>query len=340
MKEEVLKTFQEIATHLKIISPFQINLQEQNIQASTMSAENRSMYLLKDVIYQAFYAQDMATYLASLNATTITHDPAVKQQFIEQLSAQNHSANGWDMGWLVHSVNPNGQVYGQKQEQLRLLEPGKFRLVDSSQPLQPRSEVQILKEREIKDVQGAFYYVNGNALLAQTPHIVRLYWNITPEGAPLLIHLLTQHLNLYKVPFQFKCLNTPALYTRKDSAVLYIQKRHLKITLGLLEDIIHEMEPYLQTPPPLYTRVLYPGLSFAESPLVQTSFGMHRSQLVGEGLWNAYIAGKQSIEENVQSIIDIWHHHQVSLEQPYLNPMSQFPYSFTFEPTATYESKS
>lgn len=338
MKEEVLQVFREIATKIKVISPFQLTLQEQIVQSNGVLPHNKGVFLLKDVIYQAFYSQETEVYLANLNNTTLTSDPTTKQQFIEQLSTHNQSVNGWDLGWIVHLITPQGQVYARKNEQLRLLEPGKFRLLDSSRPLQPMSEVHILKEREFNDAKSVFYFVNGNALIAQTPHIARFYWNITPEGAPLLIRLLTQHLNEYKVPFQFKCLNDPALYIRKDAAVLYIEKRHFKITMGLLEELIGAMTPFLKNPTPLFTKVLHTGLSFGENPLdQQNSFGMHRSHMIAEGLWNAFLTGKHTVEEKVEAMTEVWLRNHMSLDQPFLNPLSQFPYSFTFEPAMAHE---
>ena len=52
--------------------------------------------------------------------------------------------------------------------------------------------------------------------------VLRVYWNVTPAGAPALMRVLTTRLNASGVPFRLKIADHPFRLDRCDAAVLYL----------------------------------------------------------------------------------------------------------------------
>jgi hypothetical protein len=179
---------------------------------------------------------------------------------------------------------------------------------------------------EKKDI---FYFVFGETLTENQPGwVVRFYFNIHPKGSPHLIAALCRAFNRYGIPFEFKCLNRPDLYTRTDAAVLYLDNRYYTIGLALLGGIYRELQAYFQAACPLFTRKIAPGFGFAENPLnPQESFGTSRSRLIARSLAAAFNEGldKQLWKESVLSAIG---RDGYELQTFYLNPGSHYSYHF------------
>jgi hypothetical protein len=160
---------------------------------------------------------------------------------------------------------------------------------------------------------------------------VRFYWNISSEGAPLLMKQITAHLNSFRVPFRFKSLTYPASYVRRDSAVLFVARRYYTIAAELAARAHEHVRSHLGEDTPLMTKRLAPGLGFAEDPGMAESFGTSRCKILAEGLWSAYLAGRQGEHARLQTIKDTFERYGIDLEHPYLNPGSTDRYTFSGE---------
>src|SRR5207244_2675027 len=82
--------------------------------------------------------------------------------------------------------------------------------------------------KELPNLSPGFYLALGDEPLPsqeQEP-LVRLYWHLVSEAAPLLIEHATACLNRAHISFQLKVVNEPGRYTRCDAGVLYVPRRH------------------------------------------------------------------------------------------------------------------
>ena len=98
-------------------------------------------------------------------------------------------------------------------------------------------------------------------------------------------------LNRWEVPFRFKTPSHPGMFARTDTAVLYAPRRYAHFTRELVAEIHSAIRPFLRDDVPLFTLRLAPGLAFAEDPGTQESFGMCRSRILAQGIWQAHVQG-------------------------------------------------
>ncbi|HAA30155.1 MAG TPA: hypothetical protein DCE56_23825 [Cyanobacteria bacterium UBA8553] len=176
-------------------------------------------------------------------------------------------------------------------------------------------------------VQIGFYVAVGNAGPQGHHDIVRVYFNLSAEGAVALMGSLSQQLNAIAVPFSFKALYNPLDYGRYNSAILCFKKTHYKIIWSVLKTIYAENQHYFQKQVPLFTKWIAPGLAIAEEPdrkfADMESFGMNRCQIVANGLLEAWQQGDQSPEGRMASIFQHFSLLGIKLQRPYLNANSQ-----------------
>jgi hypothetical protein len=180
-------------------------------------------------------------------------------------------------------------------------------------------------------VQNGFYMAVSNAGPDTHPHTVRVYFNLSPEGAVAVMSSLTRQLNETKIPFTFKVLYNPSDYERYDSGVLYFERSNYKTVWQVLTSVYTEARSHFRTEVPLFTKFLAPGLSLAEEPdckfAAQESFGMNRCQIVANSLLEARSTGDESSECRMAFIRQHFSLLGIDLKQPYLNANSKDIYT-------------
>ncbi|WP_343624326.1 T3SS effector HopA1 family protein [Flavobacterium lindanitolerans] len=199
--------------------------------------------------------------------------------FMRLLSQNNHSKDRIEQGWQVKTNYPGGYVEVVRQAESHIV------------PLNALKEtggqnVAVFFPKEDQHRQPTFYYVFGNQNLDFSKNLVRVYWNITSEGAPVLIDSITKKLNRYNIPFLFKCLNHPQLYFRRDAAVLYIEDTLQHLLGQLLPELYEDIKEFLEEDVPLFSYRYQKGMGMAENPSSQESFGMNRMAIVASVLAN------------------------------------------------------
>lgn len=152
---------------------------------------------------------------------------------------------------------------------------------------------------------------------------MRVYFNLSPEGAVAVIVSLTRQMNKIKIPFTFKVLYNPSDYERYDSGVLYFERSNYEAIWQVLRSIYAEARSHFRTEVPLFTKLLAPGLGLAEEPdhkfATQESFGMNRCQIVANGLLEARQKGDESPENRMVFIRQHFSLLGIDLKHPYLN---------------------
>lgn len=310
-----------------ILNGLQIDTEQRSIMvkndpSQTSYTPETLQATLSGLIYRHFYCAGHSEPTES--------DTTTDQSFVDELSRRNHSIERFDNAWSVEAVDMAGIPYATKGSDRRMLYAGEF-VYDSPKrgPVQTGDSVRLLMHREHRDAQTGFYYVFGQTPGDDSTTLqTRLYFHATPEGSLWLVDWLTQTLNTYKVPFQFKCLNHPDLYGRSDSAVLYVQKPHVNLVLDLLTDVFSELSLWLRPGVPLFARQIATGVGFAESPPnASESFGTSRCGLIAQGIAGA-IQRQQATESFRAAVLGVFQQIGLSLEEPYRNPHSAYSYTF------------
>jgi hypothetical protein len=244
---------------------------------------------------------------------------------LDTLMAELNSANAtrerWDYGWKVTQTLQDGSLYATKEAQSRMLRPVEFMLQDLAASVAPGAWIRAFLSKEDVLSQLGFYIAQPEIApsVEDFQTLVRLYWNLEPEGAPKLLGRITDSFNALRVPFQFKTLRYRSQYTRADSAVLFVGWRYAGIALRLAFDIYPEVKPYLKPYTPLFAKKLAPGLGLAEDPANGQSFGMSRCNLLAQAMVNAYNKQQQSQEARISELRALFKLAGLSLDKPYLS---------------------
>jgi hypothetical protein len=249
--------------------------------------------------------------------------------FVEALSAANSGRGYWEDGWEVRAT-VDGKVVVRRGG-LELWARPEDCLVPEGSTISPGMQVRLRFPKEYLSISPGFYMMSGDEPLNQEDPqtLVRMYWNLTAESAVPFVRNATSLLNQTHLPFRLKVLNDPARFTRCDAAVLYIMKSDYEAAAELMEKVYPEVAVSLRERTPAFTKPLAPGVGLAEDPGHRgESFGLHRCQLLAEGMVLAHEQGKKSISERMQTVADRFAEHGISLETPFLNPGSSDDYSF------------
>ncbi len=242
---------------------------------------------------------------------------------VEPLSAANAGRDRWESGWSLAQMMPNGHAMARKGDLANIFAPGEVATPNGGVP-SPGAPLHVLFARESRTQQPGFYVANGEtpAPFGADSRMTRIYWHIAEEGAVPLTHAVTALLNRYQVPFRFKTLSYSGVYTRADAAVLYFAARYHQILTRLLPSIREEVRPHLRPATPLLTRRLFDGIGLAEDPATGESFGMSRSRLIAQAIWDAYARGLQTEESRMMELALQFDKIGLSLDRPHLRAAS------------------
>lgn len=309
-----------------------------------MPAEVQNRYIslqLRSFLYGIHYNGSMKAALAldadaksqlvDLENNTVL---GVDLGFYDRLHNSNTGVGYFDPGWYTVREESDGTLAVHKGG-LTLHIEREIHLQDAEKSAAIGDIVAIRMPKNF--VQNGFYMAVGNAgaenhdRLNQVPQLVRVYFNLTPEGAVAVMANLTQHLNTIGMPFTFKVLYNPSDYKRHDSGVLYFEKQSYEAVREVLQKVYIENKSHFQSEIPLFTKLLAPGLGLAEEPdskfATQESFGMNRCQIVANGLLEAWHQGDNSPEAKMKAIFQHFSLLKLDWQHAYLNAQSDDIYT-------------
>lgn len=257
----------------------------------------------------------------------------VDLKFYERLHHKNHGTGYFDPGWTVLRQEEDSTLAVIKDNlTLHIERERHLRLDQQSVAVGDVVAIRLPQNR----VQSGFYMAVSNISSrdrnpAHESECVRIYFNVSPEGAIAMMDALTQQLNDITIPFKFKALYNPSDYDRYDSTVLYLEKQDYEVVRQVLQDVYSEKRSYFQPEVPLFTKCLAPGLALAEEPncrlASKESFGTNRCQIVARGLLEAQQIGDESPEGRVTAILQQFSHLGIDVNHPYLNANSEDTYA-------------
>ncbi|MBD2002736.1 MULTISPECIES: T3SS effector HopA1 family protein [Cyanophyceae] len=310
-------------------------------QGMPTEVQNRYISLqLRSFLYGIHYNGSLKTALANSDAKPLYQDLenntvlGVDLAFYERLHDSNAGEGYFDLGWLVVRQESDGS--------LAVTKGGLTLHIKREQHLQPTEQSAAVGDsvaiRMPKNfVQNGFYMAVGNAgpeshqYPEGHPETVRVYFNLTTEGAVAVMASLTHLLNKISLPFTFKVLYNPTDYGRYDSGVLYFEKSNYEAVRQVLLTVYTQARVHFQPEIPLFTKLLAPGLGLAEEPdckfAAQESFGMNRCQIVANGLLEAWHKGDDSSEGRISAVFQHFSLLGIDWQRSYLNANSENIYT-------------
>ena len=236
----------------------------------------------------------------------------------DDLSAANHTVDGWDSGWEIVTRAQGGTVV-RRGSRVRLLTSEEFCESSGSEGSGGFMSLRILSE-DIES-QSAYYYAIGETLGDRYEDLVgaRIYFNLTADGAVRWVECLTQSLNRHRVPFQFKVLRYQAFYSRVDGGILYIPRRYAGF-VGTMITAFRDHVGGVGVRTPMFTRRIARGIAIADNPAGGLSFGLSRMKLVSEGLVDAWHDGHSDVSARVDAITSRFRRSGLDPRRPWLSP--------------------
>lgn len=347
--ERVLDSLQDIANHVQIQSnfcishpaykPFEIPAEVvTRFQRIPLELQNKYLSLqLQSFLYGIYYNGSMQ---AALAADASSDNLALHQNL------ENNTFLGVDLEFYtrLHQSNsgegyfdPSWQVLRQESDGSLAVNKGGLTLhIEREKHLQPTEKsaavgdlIAIRMPRNL--VQNGFYMAVSNVGPDTHPQTVRVYFNLSPEGAVAVMGAITQQLNEIRIPFTFKVLYNPSDYGRYDSGVLYFERSNYEAVRQVLQSVYAEVQSHFRTEVPLFTKLLAPGLALAEEPdckfAAKESFGMNRCQIVANGLLSARATGNESTECRLAHIRQQFSLLGIDWQRSYLNANSEDIYT-------------
>jgi hypothetical protein len=285
---------------------------------------------LRSFLYGIYYNGSMQSSLA-LNADKQTVQLDVENNsimgidtnFFQRLHDANTGQGYFDRGWQILKEIERDIVIVKKGE-LRLYAQREKYLDETDQQAQTGDTVAVKMPKN--RMQSGFYMAVGDkGFSRQQPEdtLVRIYFNLSPDGSVAVMESLTRGLNEVGIPFSFKVLYNPQDYNRYDSGVLYFDRQDYATVMDIISGFYDRYRAHFKTEIPLFTKQLAVGLGLAEEPdrkfAERESFGMNRCQIIANGLLAVFDRGSNSVADRLTAILEQFVTVGISLEQPYLN---------------------
>ena len=354
-KQKLLAQLQDICNQVKIDSNFCLRHRQYKpwklpdelvTRLQKIPEQMQQKYLslqLRSFLYGIYYNGSMRKSLApdseenklpiDLENNTLL---GVDVEFYQQLHQSNAGIGYFEPGWKVLREENDGTLAVTKGSLRLHIEPDKH--LQSSQPY-PQIDEEVAIFMPKNRVQNGFYLAVSNwgfqrlkkDNVTEKSVTVRIYFNLTPEGAVAVMGSLTGRLNEMAIPFSFKVLYNPQDYQRHDSGVLYFDKSDYGVVKEVLEAIYQENQLHFKSEVPLFTLQLAPGLGLAEEPeekfAAVESFGMNRCQIVANGLLEAWQQGDNSSSGRMKAIFEQFSLLGIEWQRVYLNAYSEDIYT-------------
>jgi HopA1 effector protein family len=251
--------------------------------------------------------------------------------FFKRLHDANCSQGFFDRDWQVLAVADDDTLVVKKGE-LRLYVNREKYLTEAEQQAQIGDTVAIKMPKN--RMQSGFYMAVGDKGFSHPQPgdvLVRIYFNLTPDGSVAVMESLTKGLNEVDIPFSFKVLYNPQDYNRYDSGVLYFDRQDYATVMQVIYSFYNLHRSHFKSEIPLFTKQLAIGLGLAEEPdrkfAERESFGMNRCQIIANGLLSSLARGNNSTTDRMAAILEQFNSVGISLEQPHLNSDSSDIYN-------------
>jgi hypothetical protein len=297
----------------------------------SMTAQNAREYLvysLQNQLYRNFYCRGFP--IAENNRENSLTSIYRNTSYIESLSSANSGRGTWDYGWEVDKVSDHKIILSR--DGLQLWADSADCLPIEGENLACGTKIKLHLPKELSNISPGFYMAQGNEGFTEedSKSLIRLYLNLTPQGAINFMGEATTRLNNQNIAFKLKALNKPEEFTRCDAVVLYIPKKEFDTVMSMIRDILPNLIPNMKPNVPVFTKLLVPGLALAEDPPDgMYSFGMSRCYMLSEALVRSFEKHLISNEMKFEEIKKYFAENYIDFKRSYLNPGSNDDYDFT-----------
>ena len=307
-----------------------------NIELSFTASLDQALRLLSDFMLHSNDTESIDTLTNLLYTQWYTKSGIKKENILlphsewaEVFRSVHKGTYLWHKGWKVMKVSSAGRVIAVNGEEERMLYPGDYiSLVRPGLLPVPGTEIEVVSRRDTTEDQPGFWIAYSSTWSHVSKLIIRIYWNINPEGAVHLVKQISEKIP-DDIPYSFKLPVEPIGYQRADVAVLYFETSNFDELKASIKSIYTAMIPFLYSEVPEFTKILEHGVGLAEDPPGESeSFGLNRCRLIAEGYQVAKKMHTNDFSAMKTVIKNYLDENGVNLAHPYLNPGSTNDYKW------------
>jgi hypothetical protein len=288
-----------------------------SLDADLRDSERRSYLVscLREELYSSFYCHGDPVPARWGSPEPVFADPWLARS----LSEANTGRGSWEPGWTVQRVEEEQLVLTTARLSIRVA-AGDYRTVGGA--IRSGAAVSVRLPKELPALSPGFFTVVGDAVLdrASSLRVVRVYWNVTAAGAPMLVRALSAWLNTEGAPFRLKVADHPARFERCDAAILYLPGDTFKALRKTLREVGASLIARMRPQTPAFTLQFAPGLGLAEDNGAGESFGVRRCALLADAIVRAHERGIENPEARLDAVAARFAEDGVRIEAPYLDP--------------------
>ncbi len=233
-----------------------------------------------------------------------------RQEFMVGLSEMNRASKKPDANWQITETDAFGLSHAMKDGVNRPLLPGTYVAHKKR-----AGWVNFIRTGEDRGQDPFFYHALSDAYFQQNEEQVCYYWNMAPEGISKLLEELTQVLNYYRIPYEFRCLNHPKLYGRISTAMLFIHRFHYHLVSQVSGMVNSKLADFFSEDTPPFTTPLSAGFSMSPVPLHGQVYGKFMMNQVAHRLVH-----KQFFSLNSEGLGSVSHIQKALQYQRHSNP--------------------
>jgi hypothetical protein len=275
----------------------------------------RHAYLVTSLgneLYWSFYCRGRPVPARWGESAPLAPDP----ELAAALSKANTGRGSWQTGWTVERAEDHEAVV---TSDLRVRVP----VLDCRTPgdVRPGAAVSIRVPKEHLWLAPGFYTALSDTAVDESARaVLRVYWNVTPTGAPALMRALTTRLNASEAPFRLKIADHPFRLDRCDAAVLYLSAGTFAAMRAALLEVAAELTGHLRPSIPTFTLELAPGVGLAEHDGGAVSFGTVRCRLLAQAIVRAHQLRVSELGERIALAAERFAEGGISVDAPYRDP--------------------
>jgi hypothetical protein len=295
---------------------------------SEADARGYLVFSLSSLLYSDFYCHGRAVARAAREAVdTVRGDPAL----VEALSLSNAGKGCWEPGWALVG-REDGEIVVARGGLVLRATPDECRgLPVQEVPSGAQVEVELRYPKELLRVSPGFYTALAERPFDDAGGIVRLYWNLTADGAVPFVREATRLVTAAGFGARLKVANHPALYDRCDAGVVYLPRADALAAGDMVRELHAAVAPHLGPGLPAFTRRLAAGVGLAEDPGGAQSFGQSRCNFLADGLVWAAEQGIVKLGARVDAVRERMSEAGLDPDAPYLNPGSTDDYEMAID---------
>jgi len=289
--------------------------------AETASGETRGIFLRALSLHLYFHVFCPGTPVARLPSPS-TPGAGEIRALLTGHSLACPDRDRWDAGWIF--VGPSADAYRVRRDGLDFLASADAVRPRQGETLHAGGDVEVLVPADRWSLSPGFMLIHGQRLLQPRSagnRRTRLYLHMDMEGAREVI-ALCERFNQHQVPFTLKVAAHPDAFERCDTVILFVERQDYRRASAILVEAAHRSGHRPRPPNPAFASVLAPGVSVADDPPGEESFGASRVRLLAMGILRAWEAGRTSLDARLHEVGKAFREEGRSLERPHLEPGS------------------